>query len=344
MSIKIGINGLGRIGRGVFRAMFSEYYQNDFDLVHINNLSSPSTTCHLLNYDSVHSTLLPKVKNHQDCLYYHDKKITLSNHKNPSLIDWKKYDVNLVLECTGQFNSRELTQKHFSTINIDNNQSKLKVLVSAPCKDSDLTIVYGVNHELITGKETIISNASCTTNCIGVVANVINNSNPIKKATINTIHSYTADQRLHDSQHKDLRRARNAQLSMIPTTTGAAKMLEIVIPSLKDKLEGIAIRVPTSNVSIVDCVFVLQNSITSEKLNQLIIEASKLPNYHRVLYYNDQPLVSVDYNGHNGSAIIDGSFTKVIDGNMCRLLAWYDNETGFCHRMLDVAKYWMKKS
>ena len=344
MKLKVGINGLGRIGRNLLRALLCEEYKDHFQVVHINNLASPATASHLIKYDSVHKNFQSPISldYSDDKLIIANQTITYTTKSSPKDIPWSNHEIDLIFECSGQFNSKTKASFHYQSYHAKNLTKLPKILISAPCEDPDQTIVYGVNEHLIKPNYQIISNASCTTNCLAVMINIINKSNPIEKATMNTVHSYTSDQRLLDSQHKDLRRARSAQLSMIPTTTGAAKMVGVVIPSLSGKIDGMAIRVPTPNVSLVDAVLVLKNPTTASNLNSLLLEASKQEKLNKVLAYNTEPLVSVDFNSSSYSCIVDSSFTKVIGGNLCRIMAWYDNETGFCHRMLDVAKLWLK--
>ena len=332
MTIKIGINGFGRIGRMALRSII-ENNRKDIEVVAINNRSNAEISSFLLKHDTIHGSLKNKI-NHSDHLISIDgKKISMIQENEISNIDWKKYKIDIVLECTGKFNSKEKSIQHIKS-------GAKKVLVSAPCKGSK-SIVFGVNHKNINSKDDVISAASCTTNCLAPVAMVINDSFKIERGFMTTIHSYTTDQRLLDNSHKDLRRARAAANSMIPTTTGATKSLGDIIPELKNKVEGISIRVPTPNVSLVEFVFSSNKDLTTEKINDAFIKASKSV-LKNVLDISDKPLVSSDFNHNPHSAIVDLSLTKVVENKMAKVSAWYDNEWGFAGRMCDLANYFGK--
>ena len=329
MTIKIGINGMGRIGRMVVRAIFESQNKN-LKIQHINNRSSLETTCKLIKYDSIHGKFNTNLKFDQNNLIIKKKKITFSQESEIEKINWKKYNVDYVLECTGKFNSKEKLMAHIR------NGAK-KVIVSAPCKNADKTVVFGVNENTISKKDKIISAASCTTNCLAPVVNVIHNRFGIEKGFMTTIHSYTSDQRLLDNSHKDPRRARAANLSIVPTSTGASKTIGEIIPSLKGKLEGVAMRVPTPNVSLVELVFCTKKEINIKKINNTFELAAK-KELKRILEVTHEKLVSIDFNHHSASAIVDASLTSVVGANMGKISAWYDNEWGFSNRMCDIAE------
>ena len=326
MTIKIGINGMGRIGRMVIRAII-ESNNKDISIKHINNRSNLETTCSLLKYDSIHGKLNTNINLNKNNLIINKNKISFSQESNLENIDWKKYDVDYVFECTGKFNSKEKLLDHIK------NGAK-KVIVSAPCKNADKTIVFGVNENILEKSDQIISAASCTTNCLAPVANILNNNFKIEKGFMTTIHSFTSDQRILDNSHKDPRRARSASQSIVPTSTGASKAIGEIIPSLRGKLEGIAMRVPTPNVSLIELVFCTKNEITKEKINSSFLKASKSKN-NKVIDITEEKLVSVDFNHNPFSAIVDASLTCVIGKNMGKISAWYDNEWGFSNRMCD---------
>ncbi len=327
MTVRVGINGFGRIGRVVMRAALA---RKDIEIVHINDLSSPATSAHLLKYDSVHGTLNEDVRLEGDnVLVVGDRKITLSAIKDPTQLPWKEKKVDIVFESTGRFRKKEDAMMHIQA-------GAKKVLISAPAEGEDLTVVYGVNQDKLNDSCKIVSNASCTTNCLAPVAKVINDAIKINKGIMTTIHSYTNDQVILDFPHKDLRRARAAALSMIPTSTGAAQAVGKVIPELQGKFKGLSVRVPTPNVSLVDVVFELERETSVEEINSLLKKASE-GSLKGILGYTDLPLVSSDFNGCNLSSIVDGSCTTVL-GNTVKILSWYDNETGYSTRMLDVAK------
>ena len=330
MSIKIGINGLGRIGRMIIRSLI-ENNNKKIEIKHVNSRSNTEVVSSLLKYDSIHGKFDCEIKHKDNHLIINGKKITFSQYSNLNEIKWKNFGVDYVLECTGKFNSKEKLISHIK------NGAK-KVIVSTPCKNADKTIVYGVNHKSINKNDLVISAASCTTNCLAPVANVINEVFKIEKGFMTTIHSYTADQRLLDNSHKDPRRARSAGQSIIPTSTGASKALGEIIPELKGKLEGLAIRVPTPNVSLVDLVFNSKSKLSVKKINDSFKRASK-KELKNVLEVTEEKLVSIDFNHNPNSAIVDLSLTNVVGNNMGKVSAWYDNEWGFASRMCDLAEY-----
>ena len=330
MTVKIGINGLGRIGRMIIRSLI-ENNNNNIEIKHINSRSNSEVVSSLLKYDSIHGKFNCKIKYGDNYLNINGKKITFSQHSNLNEIKWKKFGVDYVLECTGKFNSKDKLNTHIK------NGAK-KVIVSAPCKNADKTIVYGVNHKSISKSDSIISAASCTTNCLAPVAYILNKEFKIEKGFMTTIHSYTSDQRLLDNSHKDPRRARSAGQSMVPTSTGASKAIGEIIPDLKGKLEGLAIRVPTPNVSLVDLVFNSKSKLTVKKINESFKKASK-KELKNILYATDEKLVSIDFNHNPNSAIVDLSLTNVVGDDMGKVSAWYDNEWGFASRMCDLAEY-----
>ncbi|WP_462267697.1 type I glyceraldehyde-3-phosphate dehydrogenase [Desulfobacter sp.] len=328
MTVKIGINGFGRIGRMIFRAAL----ENDaIDVAAINDLTDTETIAHLLKYDSVHGRL-PNEVSHEDAFITVDgKQIRVTALKDPARIAWVDTGVDIVLECTGLFRNRETAGKHLEG-------GAKKVIISAPAKDPDVTIVMGVNHEdYDPGAHHIISNASCTTNCLAPVAKVLLENFGIVCGLMTTIHSYTGDQRLLDFPHKDLRRARAAALSMIPTTTGAAKAVSLVLPELEGKLNGLAVRVPTPNVSLVDLVITTEKKDLSKVLVNQALKTASETNLKGVLGYLDKPLVSIDHNSCPLSSIVDATCTDVINGEMVKIFSWYDNEAGYSHRMVDLA-------
>ena len=330
MSIKIGINGLGRIGRMIIRSLIENKNKN-IEIKHINNRSNSETSSLLLKYDSVHGKFKTNINYKEKNLIINKKKISFSQKTELSKINWKKHGVDIVLECTGKFNTKEKCIQHIK------NGAK-KVIVSAPCKGADKTIVYGVNHKSINKDDLIISASSCTTNCLAPLASVINKEFGIEKGFMTTIHSYTADQRLLDNSHKDPRRARAAGQSIVPTSTGASKALGEIIPELQGKIEGIAMRVPTPNVSLVDFIFNSRNKLSVKKINESFIKASN-KELKNVLDTTNEKLVSVDFNHNTNSAIVDLSLTSVVGDNMGKVSAWYDNEWGFASRMNDLVEY-----
>ena len=329
MAVKVGINGLGRIGRMALRSII-ENNRKDIEVVAINNRANSEISSFLLKHDTIHGKLKAKIKSSENEIEINGKKIPLSHETEISKINWKKNKVDVVLECTGKFNTKEKSSQHIKS-------GAKKILVSAPCKGAT-NIVFGVNQKTLKNSDQVISAASCTTNCLAPVAKVINDNFGIERGFMTTIHSYTPDQRLLDNSHKDLRRARSAPNSIIPTTTGAAKSLGDVIPSLKGKVEGISIRVPTPNVSLVEFVFSSKENMTVEKINNSFLKASKTE-LKNILDTSDEQLVSSDFNHNSHSSIIDLSLTKVADDKMAKVSAWYDNEWGFANRMCDLAVY-----
>ena len=329
MTIKIGINGMGRIGRMVVRSIVESKNKN-LKINHINNRSNSETTSKLIKYDSIHGKLNADLDYDPNHLIINKNKITFSQKTKIEDINWKKYDVDYVFECTGKFNSKEKLLAHLE------NGAK-KVIVSAPCKNADRTIVFGVNENVIKKEDKIISAASCTTNCLAPVASVLNENFEIKRGFMTTIHAFTSDQRILDNSHKDQRRARSASQSIVPTSTGASKTIGEIIPSLRGKLEGIAMRVPVPNVSLVELVFCTNKEIDVEKINNAFKKASK-NKLKNILEVNNEKLVSIDFNHHSASAILDASLTNVVGSNMGKISAWYDNEWGFSNRMCDIAE------
>ncbi len=335
MTIKIGINGMGRIGRMVVRAII-ESKNKKIIIKHINNRTNLEITSALLKYDSIHGKFNANLTCNKNNLFINKNKISFSQETNIEDINWKKFDVDYVLECTGKFNSKEKLISHLK------NGAK-KVIVSAPCKNADKTIVFGVNEKILTKSDKIISAASCTTNCLAPVAHILNKNFIIEKGFMTTIHAFTSDQRILDNSHKDLRRARSATQSIVPTVTGASKSIGEIIPSLKGKLEGIAIRVPTPNVSLIELVFCSKKKLTIEKINNVFEKVSK-KQLKEILTVSHEKLVSIDYNHNSASAIIDLSLTNVIGKNMGKISAWYDNEWGFSNRMSNIVEYLHKIS
>ncbi|MBI3767804.1 MAG: type I glyceraldehyde-3-phosphate dehydrogenase [Deltaproteobacteria bacterium] len=327
MAVRVGINGFGRIGRNVFRACLAE---RGLDFVAVNDITNAETLAHLLKYDSVHGTLAATVTHGQGSLTVDGKEIKVLAERDPANLPWKSLGVQVVLECSGLFTARDKAAKHLAA-------GAKKVLISAPAKGADLTVCYGVNHTAYDpAKHDVVSNASCTTNCLAPVAKVLQESFGIRRGLMTTIHSYTNDQRILDLPHEDLRRARAAALSMIPTTTGAARAVSLVLPALEGKLDGMAVRVPTPNVSLVDLTAELEKKTTEKDINAAMQKAAEGP-LKGVLSYCTEPLVSTDFNGTAFSSIFDAELTRVIDGNFCKVLSWYDNEWGFSNRMRDVA-------
>jgi glyceraldehyde 3-phosphate dehydrogenase len=327
MAVKVAINGFGRIGRNVLRAIV-ENGRTDIEVVAINDLGPVETNAHLLRYDSVHGRFPATVTTTETTIDVGRGPIEVTAIRNPAELPWSHVDI--VLECTGIF-----TDKEKAKIHLENGASR--VLVSAPSKGADKTIVYGVNHGTLTKDDLVVSNASCTTNCLAPVAHVLNQAIGIKRGFMTTIHSYTGDQPTLDTMHKDLYRARAAAMSMIPTSTGAAKAVGLVLPELDGKLDGVAIRVPTPNVSVVDLTFEASRDTSVDEINDAIRTAAGSGPLKGVLGYTDEPLVSMDFNHDPHSSIFHTDQTKVMDGNMCRILTWYDNEWGFSNRMADTA-------
>ena len=330
MTIKIGINGLGRIGRMVIRSII-EKNNKKIEIKHINNRTDLKNCSQLLKYDSLHGKFNANIKSNEKYLFINNKKISYSRETDLKKINWKKNNVDIVLECTGKYNSKEKSFQHIK------NGAK-KVIVSAPCKNADKTIVYGINHKSIKKNDLVISAASCTTNCLAPVAYVLNKKFKIEKGFMTTIHSYTTDQRLLDNSHKDPRRARSAGQSIVPTSTGASKALAEIIPDLKGKIEGVAIRVPTPNVSLVDLVFNSKKDLSINQINNSFKEASK-KDLKNILEVTEEKLVSIDFNHNSNSSIVDLSLTNVVGKKMGKISAWYDNEWGFASRMSDLVEY-----
>ena len=330
MTINIGINGYGRIGRNILRALYESELDihKELKIVAINDVGDNSVSAHLTKYDSAHGKFNKEVTADSNFMYVDSDKINITSERDPSKINWGKYNVDVVFECTGKFNSKEDTEIHIK------NGAK-KVIISAPGKNVDATIVCGVNEGILSKKHTIISNASCTTNCIAPIIKVLNDIIGVEHGLITTIHSFTNDQRLTDANHTDIRRARAATLSMIPTKTGAAKNVGLVIPELEGKLDGLAVRIPTVNVSVVDLVIRTKRNTSIEEVNQILLNASR-NEMKNIVAFNDIPLVSTDFNHNPASSIYDSNLTKVMDNRLVKVYVWYDNEWGFSNRMLDA--------
>lgn len=335
MAIRIGVNGFGRIGRLVARALV-EYDIKDIELVAINSPGNIETSAHLLRYDSVHGRFGIDVTEGAGFIEYAGHKVRMTHERNPADIDWGALDVDIVMECTGIFRSKESVEPHFEA-------GAKAVLISAPGDGVDKTIVYGVNHLDLTANDTVVSCASCTTNCLAPVAKILLETVGIKRGFMTTVHSYTQDQRILDNSHKDLYRARAAALNMIPTSTGAAKAVGLVIPELMGKLSGSAVRVPTANVSMVDLAFQPETHATAEVINAAMKTAAK-GEMKGVICFSENALVSSDLNHDPHSAIFAGLLTKVLDGDLVKIIAWYDNEWGFANRMIDVARVMGQKA
>jgi glyceraldehyde 3-phosphate dehydrogenase len=329
MSVKVGINGFGRIGRNLLRAALND---PGIEIVAVNDITDPKTLAHLLKYDSVFGILAAQVAHGGDCITVNGKSIRVFKTKDPADLDWSSLGVEVVVESTGLFTKAEDAKKHLKG-------TVKKVIITAPAKGEDITIVLGVNEQAYDpAKHHIISNASCTTNCLAPAAKVVHDSFKILKGSMTTIHAYTNDQRILDLPHKDLRRARAAALSMIPTTTGAAKAIGLVIPELKGKLDGYAMRVPTPDVSVVDLVSLVEKPTTTEEVNAALKKAAEGP-MKGILQYVEEELVSKDFTGNPHSSMVDAGFTKVIDGNLVKVIAWYDNEWGYSCRVRDLIEY-----
>tara|TARA_Y100000589_G_scaffold57623_1_gene48009 strand:+ start:69 stop:1070 length:1002 start_codon:yes stop_codon:yes gene_type:complete len=333
MTVKIGINGMGRIGRMIVRSIIENKNKN-IEIKYINNRTNSETCSSLLKYDSIHGKFNAQIDFDENHIIINKNKILFGQETDLNNINWKKYGVDYVLECTGKFNSKEKLLTHI------NNGAK-RVIVSAPCKDADKTIVYGVNETELKKEDKIISAASCTTNCLAPVAHVLNENFEIEKGFMTTIHSFTSDQRILDNSHKDPRRARSASQSIVPTSTGASKAIGEIIPSLKGKLEGVAMRVPTPNVSLIELIFCTKKDITIDKINLAFQNFSKK---NKILETTKEKLVSIDFNHNPASSIVDESLTKVVSKNMGKISAWYDNEWGFSNRMCDIVEYLHKNS
>jgi glyceraldehyde 3-phosphate dehydrogenase len=329
MPVKVAINGFGRIGRLVLRAIH-ESGRKDIQVVAINDLGPVKTNAHLLKHDSVHGAFPGTITTGEDWMDIGNGQMRVTAERDPAKLPWKELGVEIALECTGIFTKREQAAKHIEA-------GAKRVLISAPADGVDLTVVYGVNHDKLEAKHTIVSNASCTTNCLAPVAYVMHENFGIEQGYMTTIHSYTGDQPTVDTLHKDLRRARAAALSMIPTSTGAAKAVGLVMPELKGKLDGTSIRVPTANVSVIDFKFVAKKPVTVEAVNEAVKKAAESNRLRGILMTSDEELVSSDFNHNPASSTFDLTQTQVIDGKLVRVLSWYDNEWGFATRMSDTA-------
>lgn len=334
MSIRVAINGFGRIGRNIMRAHFERKIHPNIEIVAINDLGDVATNQHLFKYDTTHGKFPGEVSHTDNQLIVDGHAIKVVAERDPRKLPWKELDIDVVFECTGIFTSKEKAGMHLEA-------GAKKVLISAPGTNVDATVVYGVNHTVLKSSDTVVSNASCTTNCLSAVVKPLHEALHIERGLMNTVHAFTNDQSLLDVYHSDLRRARSATQSIIPTKTGAAAAIGLVLPELDGKLDGFAVRVPTINVSLVDLTFEAKRSASVSEINSIVKAAAEGP-LKGVLAYNDEPLVSVDFNHHPASAIFDVVGTKVI-GPMVKILAWYDNEWGFSNRMLDVTSYWMTR-
>jgi glyceraldehyde 3-phosphate dehydrogenase len=335
MAIKVGINGYGRIGRNTLRALYEAKRTGEIQIVAVNDLGNANTNAHLTRYDTAHGKFDGTITVEGDSMVVNGDRIKVLSERDPSKLPWGQLGVDVVFECTGIFTSKAKASSHLAG-------GAKRVLISAPGgSDVDGTVVYGVNHDTLTSAMTVVSNASCTTNCLAPLAKVLNDAIGIESGLMTTIHSYTNDQVLTDVYHEDLRRARSATMSMIPTKTGAAAAVGLVLPQLKGKLDGFAIRVPTINVSVVDLTFKPKRNTTIEEINSLVKAAASGP-LKGVLAYTEAPLVSVDYNHDPASSTYDASLTKIIDGNLVKVCSWYDNEWGFSNRMLDTALAWSR--
>jgi glyceraldehyde 3-phosphate dehydrogenase len=334
MTIRVAINGFGRIGRNVLRALYESKKSYDIKIVAINDLGDAAINAHLLKYDTAHGIFAANVEHSDKAIYVNQDEILTLSERNPANLPWADLKVDVVLECTGLFTDRTTAGAHLTA-------GAKKVIISAPAKDVDATVVYGVNHDVITSEMTIISNASCTTNCLSPIAKPLYDKLGIESGLMTTIHAYTNDQRLSDVYHTDVRRARAAAMSMIPTKTGAAAAVGLVVPALKGKFDGLAVRVPTINVSLVDLTFIAGRDTTVEEVNQIIRDAAAQAPLSEVLAVNDLPLVSVDFNHNPMSSIFDATETRV-NGRLVKVMAWYDNEWGFSNRMLDNTVQLMK--
>lgn len=328
MTIRVAINGYGRIGRCILRSIFEYNRQNEFEVVAINDLSGIDVTAHLTRFDSTHGRFGSEVIVDGETLIVDGHKIKVTAERHPEHLPWKELNVDVVFECTGYFTSKDAAMKHIQA-------GAKKVLISAPGKNVDATIVYGVNHQILKNSDIIVSNASCTTNCLAPVVKPLNDVLGIEHGLLNTVHAYTKDQMLLDGSHSDLRRARSATQSIIPTKTGAAAAVGLVLPELEGKLDGFAMRVPVLNVSVIDLTFTAKRDTTAKEVNEIVRQAKS-----RIMHINDDPLVSCDFNHNPASAIFDTTQTKVL-GNLVKVVAWYDNEWGFSNRMLDTAHQMM---
>ena len=335
MSIRVAINGFGRIGRNILRAKYENSNFNDVQVVAINDLGDSNINAHLLVHDTVHGKFQKPVAVEDDKIIIDNSdEILVTSERNPEKLPWAKLKVDIVFECTGIFVSKDKAGGHIKA-------GAKKVIISAPGKEVDNTVVYGVNHKTLTDDQQVVSNASCTTNCLATVINNIHDNLEITSGLMTTIHAYTNDQVLTDVYHTDLRRARSATQSMIPTKTGAAAAVGLVMPQLNGKLDGFAIRVPTTNVSIVDLCFTTNKSASADDLNNLVLDSSN-NNMKGIVGYNKLPLVSIDFNHSSYSSVFDESLTRASDDKLYKICAWYDNEWGFSNRMLDVTKHWFE--
>jgi glyceraldehyde 3-phosphate dehydrogenase len=333
MTIRVAINGYGRIGRNILRAHYENKRHSDIQIVAINDLGDVNTNAHLTRYDTTHGKFPGEVVVSGNDLIINGDKIKVVAERDPKKLPWKELNIDLVLECTGFFTSKDKAAAHLEA-------GAKKVLISAPGTDVDATVVYGVNHHILKASDTVISNASCTTNCLAPLVKVLNDKIGIEKGLMNTVHAYTNDQALLDVYHSDLRRARAAAHSMIPTKTGAAAAVGLVLPELDGKLDGFAVRVPTLNVSVIDFTFVAKRDTTVEEVNKVMIDAAAQGPLKGILEINEAPLVSIDFNHNPASSTFDVSYTKVM-GNLVKVMSWYDNEWGFSNRMLDTAVAYM---
>jgi glyceraldehyde 3-phosphate dehydrogenase len=335
MAVKVGINGYGRIGRNILRALYESGRTNEIQIVGINDLGDANTNAHLTRFDTAHGRFPGEVAVDGDSMVVNGDRIRVLKSRDPAALPWGELGVDVVLECTGLFTTKEKASAHLKG-------GAKKVVISAPGgKDVDATVVYGVNHDVLRSDMTVISNASCTTNCLAPLAKVLHDNIGLVHGIMTTVHAYTNDQVLTDVYHEDLRRARSATMSMIPTKTGAAAAVGLVLPELNGKLDGFAIRVPTINVSLVDLSFVAARATSTEEINALVQAAANGP-LKGVLAYNDGPLVSVDFNHNPASSTYDSTLTKVIDGTLVKVCSWYDNEWGFSNRMLDTTLAWSR--
>jgi len=338
MAIKVGINGYGRIGRNILRALYEAKRNSQVQIVALNDLGDAKTNAHLTRYDTVHGKFPGEVAVDGDSMVVNGDRIRVLAERDPSKLPWGDLGVEFVLECTGLFTSKAKAGAHLKG-------GAKKVMISAPGgEDVDATIVYGVNHNVLKKEHTVVSNASCTTNCLAPMAKVLHDKIGIVAGIMTTIHSYTNDQVLTDVYHSDLRRARSATMSQIPTKTGAAAAVGLVLPDLKGKLDGFAVRVPTINVSLVDLTFTAKRATSVEEVNKALKDAAATDAWKGILAYNDAPLVSVDFNHDSHSSVFDSTLTKVVDGTVVKVCSWYDNEWGFSNRMIDSVVAWSKAS
>ncbi|MCW8886286.1 MAG: type I glyceraldehyde-3-phosphate dehydrogenase [Motiliproteus sp.] len=333
MTLRVAINGFGRIGRNILRALYEEGYRDHVEIVAINDMGDAHINAHLLKYDSIHGTFSATVEESQNSISVAGDRITIVNEKDPALLPWKKHAVDMVFECTGRFTDGDQAKQHLQA-------GAQRVLISAPAKNVDATIVFGVNEEILRAQHQVVSNASCTTNCLAPVAQVLHRQFGIESGLMTTIHAYTNDQALTDVYAEDLYRARSATQSMIPTKTGAAAALGLVLPELDGRMDGMSVRVPTVNVSLVDLSVILGTEVDVASVNEAMAQAAASS---QVLEYSELPLVSIDYNHNSASAIFDANQTRV-EGQLLKVMAWYDNEWGFSNRMLDTALAWTAAS